>query len=379
MRIRTFLLLSLLLFVRSLTADPTNSPLVTNPGGSTDGTVACNFPPPDNFHISGSGVDWIQLSWNIQFVAPPFYRLRTFETVSGNLVDVRDVPGTANTALIPGLNQATSYTVRINALCSDGTEGETYGTDSGSTIILDLVVSGFSNEGSSPSCGVYSQDAYCLFDQSAFQGTVFRIVSLQQSASYRKFLVRKVGEEHFNVTIRPSENSSGYTFECVGGTAGSSPPSCFSATKIAIYYNSTYIGSFDLSEVREGKSTLGHLTCKDNLGNFQIQRMAPAPGFAAGSDDRSEFTQELPVAQKKLTTSPNPFSDLLSVELNFPDEKAPVALNLYDLQGRLVVSKNCEGGQQTQTLFTESLAPGMYFLHVQAAGETQVLKVMKTQ
>ena len=98
------------------------------------------------------------------------------------------------------------------------------------------------------------------------------------------------------------------------------------------------------------------------------------PGkYKARDEDASENVAS------PLSATPNPFTNQLDIQIPFANINENIELNLYDLQGRRVMALHAPGDQQTITLKTEQLLPGMYFLRAESGGVIQTVKVVKTQ
>ena len=69
---------------------------------------------------------------------------------------------------------------------------------------------------------------------------------------------------------------------------------------------------------------------------------------------------------------PNPTTRRATVEVAIPNEAGDARLELFDLLGRTVrtIATGMESGRTTQTLEVSDLSPGVYFLHLRAAGTT---------
>ena len=78
------------------------------------------------------------------------------------------------------------------------------------------------------------------------------------------------------------------------------------------------------------------------------------------------------------TASPNPFSNTLDIFPNNP-AAASITLQMYNLSGQKVLDQQFSGGQEQYSLSTEGLATGFYFLRIEADGEVQTLKVVKSE
>jgi flagellar hook assembly protein FlgD len=82
--------------------------------------------------------------------------------------------------------------------------------------------------------------------------------------------------------------------------------------------------------------------------------------------------------------SPNPFAGRTSVQFDVPDHTGPVRLAVYGVDGRLV--RELAGGALARGRHVvswdgtdsrgDSVASGVYFLRLEARGETQVRKAL---
>lgn len=71
---------------------------------------------------------------------------------------------------------------------------------------------------------------------------------------------------------------------------------------------------------------------------------------------------------------PNPMTDKLTVELNFPLEK----IKLYNVQGKLLLSKPFDNKKVTRTMInTSNLAIGVYFIKIETSKGSLIKKVIK--
>lgn len=77
--------------------------------------------------------------------------------------------------------------------------------------------------------------------------------------------------------------------------------------------------------------------------------------------------------------APNPFTDQL--HLNLPQTKDPngTTIHLYDLLGARKITYEVPGDLTECTINTTQLTPGVYFLHIEADGKSQTIRVVKTQ
>jgi hypothetical protein len=76
----------------------------------------------------------------------------------------------------------------------------------------------------------------------------------------------------------------------------------------------------------------------------------------------------------KLVVFPNPADQNLNIRLDLKNQQA--TLNLYDLNGRRILSKTCSGNSQIESLSAASLANGIYSLQIVTADGTSTEKVV---
>ena len=75
---------------------------------------------------------------------------------------------------------------------------------------------------------------------------------------------------------------------------------------------------------------------------------------------------------------PNPFSDLLKVELN-SKENSKVIIKLLDFSGKIIVQKEVETttGNNLINLETTNISSGMYFLNITSDDFIKTIKLVK--
>lgn len=80
-----------------------------------------------------------------------------------------------------------------------------------------------------------------------------------------------------------------------------------------------------------------------------------------------------------VVTYPNPFTDKVTIELQ--NVKAGmVKIEVLDISGRLITTKEQMVNQNNQTLIVDglsNLSQGVYFIKVNASGATQISKLIK--
>ena len=109
--------------------------------------------------------------------------------------------------------------------------------------------------------------------------------------------------------------------------------------------------------------------------DYEIIRISD---FEPGDPPTGERDEQATTLTHPATASPNPFTDQLDV---FPSNTAAesITLQLFNLSGQKVLDQQFTGGQEQYSLSTEGLATGFYFLRIEADGEVQTLKVIKSE
>jgi trimeric autotransporter adhesin len=93
-------------------------------------------------------------------------------------------------------------------------------------------------------------------------------------------------------------------------------------------------------------------------------------------DGRETVSKVISVEQKgKLNAllTPNPAKDVLNI--NIQNEVKNVAVAVYDMVGRSVLTSTFNGGQSA--LNVSNLTNGMYMIHIQSEGKTTTQKFIK--
>ena len=80
-----------------------------------------------------------------------------------------------------------------------------------------------------------------------------------------------------------------------------------------------------------------------------------------------------------IATYPNPFHDLLEVNIPGSTREQDVQVALYDLQGRQILNQQFPGGMNAYALSTQDVTPGIYALHARYGDVSKVVKVVKAQ
>lgn len=147
-----------------------------------------------------------------------------------------------------------------------------------------------------------------------------------------------------------------------------------------IAYNSDSPLKARLTVKKDLNLSVGYLFRKISADNkpeeFRIFKLIPPPeGHCAADRDNEPFE----TTSSTLSASPNPFTNTLEVKIPYATTENDVKVNLYDLQGRLMLSEKTPGGTQIRSLSTENLLPGLYLLRVDAGDRSETIKVVKTQ
>jgi len=315
----------------------------------------------------------------IPFIDGAQHRIKTFRTSDGSLLDNTVLPAGIATAtiLVP---PNTDLSATINSICEDGSEGEPTPLIRFPALILEIIVAGFT-PGDQRYCTIPSANIRCEFDASG-NGTMtpFKIYNSTESRDFGVRYVNNNGEK-LQVSLESNGNTNQhFKFYCDGITPPVPPEGCGPAQYLRIMYESgsgLAVQAADFVLIRNPFTTFGYLQCISLTSGFKFDRMAPGPAFGNGGGDRTsdpenDFSNQLP------TASPNPFSNTLDIFPNNP-AAASITLQMYNLSGQKVLDQQFTGGQEQYSLSTEGLATGFYFLRIEADGEVQTLKVIKSE
>lgn len=383
MRIKFFFLLALLL-VPGLAA--ANNALISFAPSNTvtNENPPCEIPPPANFHVVQRGATWLKFAWDPGNAAIQ-RRIRVYRASDASLLNTTIVPAGVWEAITEPLPTGTEVFATINSICEDGGQGSNSLMVWDRTLILDLIVTGFT-PGNSASCGIFKdQSGNLLNDECAFYAdgsiTPFKVSNGEFS---RQFGVR-YNNGHFEVLAGQYGNN---------GNNGNPPPpiklychtlqnpTCLNTEKYIVKLNISGtpfpIAEFDL---REGL-TYGVLKCISLVNGCRIDRMGPGPTGRPSDPPSKSFVRERSGGTETFGqaafASPNPFSDALDISLAQPVlESANV--KLFNLSGQVVLQQSLAEGQEQYTISTAALSPGFYLLRVEADGVVQTLKVVKSE
>lgn len=99
-------------------------------------------------------------------------------------------------------------------------------------------------------------------------------------------------------------------------------------------------------------------------------------GAGKRSDDNNDSSPS--EVSNNPTVSPNPFSETLDIITPLPTD-GPVTLQLFNINGRMVLEQRHNTGSDRFTLETASLASGFYLLRVETNGTVKTFKVVKSE
>jgi len=331
----------------------------------------CDLPAPESVACVEKGPTWLKVEW-VSLNLGVQHRIKTYKLIGNVLVSNLLAPAGVMSIVIQGLQPGILYYSTVSAICPDGTDSNNLAYSGPESIILsELVVSGFTPTAFSATCGISTEGQFCtFFDNKA--GNFFQIIKLNQPNIKKQFKLSHF-EGKLRAQLNDNEGDYRFTLDDVG------PNTTGSIFKVS--YLNNLIATFELSECFVSNPKVGKIRCLVNFDvNFQIQRLGNGPsGFAPpppGSIalDRSEQ----PNSEHYTTASPNPFSESLDVSLG-QLAQSQVRLQLFNLNGQVVVDRRFEPGRDYYTLLTLDIAPGFYFLRIEADGEVQTLKVIKSE
>lgn len=345
-------------------------------------TGDCDDPAPDNYQIADVGADFIKVTWDLPSTPPFEYNIKVFEVGSGLLVDEFDVPGTSVSAGISSLSPNTTYEIRNTPRCADGELSIFNVSDITTTLIVDLVSSGFTPPANFSNCTISSQNQFCFADPNEGYIVPFKIRQGSNGES-RWFGVFGNSDAcpYSTIKIRPNDDGSPFQFYCSNGEQA-----YCSGGKIVIKHEGVTVAEIihieSFGEPR--KLAAGFLKPGYQIARYSNVFGIPDPSEGGcGGDERSPLIQqpESPAfpEDQLMRVTPNPFNDQLQVQIPAIQNLARVALTLSDLQGRTVLTLYAPADHSTVTLPTETLTPGMYFLRADFGDRSETVKLVKMQ
>ncbi|MBP6811785.1 MAG: T9SS type A sorting domain-containing protein [Saprospiraceae bacterium] len=374
LQIKLFIVFLLVGFTGSVTANilPTEP---TNPPQGTPVEDVCALGPPSFVGYTEVGTSWIKVTWTPVYNAYQ-YHIITRNFVSNAVVNHKYVTAATNFALIEPLTAGTTVYSEVRAICSNGLESPVGGfSGPEGIIILDLVMLSGVVAPNSESLGaemLFETDGPITIPMDGTE-TIFRVTDKNDNNCYRNFKVW---------TNPPSKTLFVQPAWAASAGCGSAPRHLFGEETNS---HGTIFHDFKKIFVHftVSASTLqatGELY-REGAGNDIGYKVQPyLPGFSGpSSGDRDGSSENTFEASSTLFASPNPFTNLLDVQIPYSTEENDVKISLYDLQGRRVLSQQFPGGAQIRSLSTEDLTPGLYLLRVDTGSRSETIKVMKTQ
>ncbi len=376
MQIKNFFLLAFLLAATLLAA--INPPLsVSLPIPSiNDGGPTCELPAPINFHAIETGPNWVKLGWidNTPSVA---YRIRIYRSSDNFLLSTTITAAGAIEATIPIPGNTTCF-AKINTICEDGSHSPFEALSSPFLgLILDIVVQGYTPPSNSVSCTIDNGNLQCRYFTSAPAN--FRVQRHNNEGFSRDFSMTKNPTTSNHVLHLPNQSQPKFLIQ-----ADNFPPDILNRFEYEVkLIDGTVIAVFQAIGIEGTQGLVAALDCKSIEVGYEIVRLTPYNGpsslptnpstLISYRDNSSSATYTQPA-----TVSPNPFTELLDVFPGNPSAES-IHLQMYNLSGQKVLDQQFAGGQEQYSLSTAGLSTGFYLLRIEADGEVQTLKVVKSE
>jgi hypothetical protein len=361
-KFKLFAILVFALLLGSLSANATPS---TDSNGTPSVDDVCILPPPSALMVPEIGTSWYTASWTP--VSGAFqYQIITRDASNGAVLNTTFVPATFNSATISGLIPGTVVIPEVRSVCYNyELSPPRIGPNTG-IIVIDVVGStykpasnyqgaGCDNMGSTLTTG-------CNINVNDGVGE-FEIYHVNGANAYFKSFKSPAG----HISIMPEEDTSPYTFDFPGNG----------------YYVDIKVGTDVIARITTGSTANSRTIYRCNsaiCGNenhisYTIRKIA-ATGLSQNAlDSRSDESLD----SQRLSATPNPFADLLEIQVPFATPENELHMALYDLQGRMMITQNIANGGPIQTIETGTLPTGVYILRVECGGKAETIKVVKTQ
>ena len=342
---------------------------------ASDSEAACEAPPPNYFNVTNVSPTSITLAWGPVFTQPVthYFQLEGFDNTNSTALPT--VYTTAWGYTYAGLTPGHNYTFTLRAsYCESGPYGDPIITNSNSgVIIVDLVIGiqqcapnlsrniikdipfniGVQSSGTLPRQQLnnpYSAQFSC-------NGSNLRF-SLAFIPSTATVYLEKESEYNGQFSFLPQNN--GAAIQCNLTSSGSTIP------VFTVLYQSSRGSTATVASLQ----LLFHQTVSNYLycGDYQPASLAesdfllPEEALENATEDRADIHPE-----PGIYLAPNPFSTNALFRYSL-DEASTVAINLYDVTGRLVgllesdIRK--EPGQYETYIDGTALPAGVYFLRL---------------
>lgn len=362
-----------------------NSPNPLNPSSiPTQAEFACNIPAPTNFHVEQVGTTSVKLAWNYQADASGGYRIRTYRASDNLLVNTTYRSQDQLFATINGLESGVDYVSYINCRCENGGNSGLNDVLQVTTLIIDLIVQGYQAPiDTDPLCEILVSEGECPFEVS---DAIFHFKVVPDGTNInRQFGIQRIVQNNrtrFKVHLREDNTGQDIKLYCNNYGVFNEPTvqGC-GAPLITVKYNNAVIAEFKIGVEGPSLSPSALFICTaiqdcvvsqvdQNGSGYQADPGSSFEGIRAGTSSAE--------TNHPATTSPNPFTETLQVFLaNQTAEN--VRMQLFNLNGQLVLDQPFAEGAGQYELATSHLSPGFYFLRIEADGEVQTLKVIKSE
>ena len=377
MNVKNIFLVLLLAACQSLAAkNPT--PTWRFPRIEFSSEETCNLSAPSYLHIDNIGTNTVTVSWPLVSGAAQ-YRLQAFDAVTGDgLGSPKFVAGnvTSTSVSTAGNTSGTCY-VRIWSVCENGEYNylNFSQSDNFDTIILDLVVNGYSNQnGLVPDCIVPVGDPLhnsgCPFAWNSTQTKFMVSFTRNGLTTQRRFSLDKVTVSEFDhVQINLDGPETGTLSFSIEKDEEGNP------TNLVISNASnTPLARLTVSHPPNANSDGLFYKVEEVNSSCIVYRMVP--GGRPGGPIKLPSIKN---TKLQYTAKPNPFHDALTLQLPETSFEAETTVSLYNLLGALQQRQSVAAGQTELILNTADLTPGMYILKTESEGNIQTIKVVKTQ
>ncbi|HLP94407.1 MAG TPA: T9SS type A sorting domain-containing protein [Saprospiraceae bacterium] len=363
MKINQFaLVLGLLWFPLSVFSSPIfpeNQSALPEKGGP------CNAPAPLNFNVIQTGPTTTKYRW-IATIPSVSHRVRVFRVSDNALLNSVIVPPGVSEVEIatPGNTECIGV---VNAVCSDGSNSS-YQVWSVPHIgfILDLVVNGYSPNMQNTDCSIQNKDDQCDFSLSA-PLTQFYFKERESESYLRSFRMQQdVSTENYQLLL--AGNNIGATYKVL---LDGNNPNIYDGLKYSIVQVSKNETVCEFEAISSGSGGQ-MLNCIFMNEKYEIVREETA--FTGETNEEREL---IDTTDKLAKIYPTPFTSSFNIDLKGVLQ-AETRINLYDLSGQTITSDFIPANQSSHTLSTAHLAPGFYFLRIEADGEVQTFKVIKS-
>lgn len=335
----------------------------------------CNLPAPTDLSVTGITANSISIAWN-PVAGANGYATEFVETATGNVAFALNVAGTNVTAT--PLQSGTKYRFTVRAICPNGTVSGKAGRGEAATqfiIVDDLVASFPINPEPINNCTTFPV------------GNEVKLMAVGEgSEGGGEFKVTIGGDNNDNLlVVHPNIPNPNFERNWVFTNETNVTPfhSFTTAKEVRVFYG-------------PGATQAEIVGNADNLKmTFKVERVGPSlsqihfcPLYLAanysihaenlsGNKPGHNTTSTSAALQSTLSLSPNPFNEVLNLQLD-KGAGASANITLMDMQGRALLTQNIEAGTQNITIPTADLLPGIYMVRYETKTGINTYKVLKT-